>query len=603
MLATIDFETERIEGRPSYPPKPVGVAIKIEGCKPIYLAWGHPVGNNTTKENAIQVLASVWSKYDLIFQNGKFDIDVAEVHMDMVRKHWSEYHDTMFLIYLDNPHADTYSLKPAAQRILGMPPDEQEAVRDWLLANSGLKLSVDKRKENYWAGYICLAPGDLVGKYAIGDVVRTERLFMKLYDSIVERGMLRAYDVERELCLCLLDMERQGLPIDHDRLAADVAMYTDTMAQVEAEIYNTIGVVNINSGAELMKALMDANLVDSENLMYTKKGNVQTNKAAMTKVLGQNRISKLLAYRSQLYTCLNTFMIPWLKQSTKKGNNWLIYTKWNQVKGSESGFNQGTKTGRMSSTPNFQNIPNKFDEDETLNLPPLPKVRSYVIAFAGDTLFGRDYSQQELRILAHYEDGVVKAAYDAEPHMDFHTFAQGLINSKTGRNFERKPIKNTGFGLIYGMGLGTLAMKSNITVELAAEVKKAYLDCFPGLKVMYKDMKYFADNNIPIHTWSGREYFCEPPALVDGRMRSFDYRMVNKLIQGSAADCTKEAILRFYRKKRPQDKLLLSIHDELVLSSPDMLGDVVMSECMESVEFNVPMFTDGHTGNNLSELK
>jgi len=602
-VATIDFETEKIENRPEYPPKPVGVAIKIIGCKPVYLSWGHPTGNNTTLEKAKVILKSVWDKYELVFQNCKFDIDVAEVHMGMEHKSWTDYHDTMFLIFLHDPHAQTYSLKPAAERILCMPPDEQEAVRDWLLTNSPRKLSIDKRKDNYWAGYICEAPGTLVGKYAIGDVVRTEKLFLKLHASIVERGMERAYNVERELALNLLEIERQGLPIDKARLDADILMYQEAFNKVETEIFATLGHININSGKELMNALVSKNLVPKDKLMYTEKGNVQTNKAAITNCMGVNRISQLLAYRSTLYTCLYTFMVPWQSQASLQGEDWLIHTRWNQVKGSESGFTQGAKTGRMSSTPNFQNIPNQFTYDESLGLPQLPKVRSYIIAFKGDTLYGRDYSQQELRILGHFEDGKIKEAYDNDPKMDFHSFAQKLINDTAGTNFERKPIKNTGFGLLYGMGVGKLAEKSDITVAMAAQVKKVYLDCFPGLKSMYKDMKYFAEHNIPIHTWSGREYYCEPPAIVDGKLRTFDYRMVNKLIQGSAADCTKEATNRFMRMKRKQDKLLLLIHDEFILSSPDDVGNKMLEEAMLSVEFSIPMLSDGHTGTKLSELK
>ena len=124
-------------------------------------------------------------------------------------------------------------------------------------------------------------------------------------------------------------------------------------------------------------------------------------------------------------------------------------------------------------------------------------------------------------------------------------------------------------------------------------------------------MKRRADNNEPIRTWGGREYYCEPPKLVDGRIRKFDYKLVNVLIQGSAADCTKEAIIRFDAKKRelgkPQWKILLNVHDQITASVPKTERDSAMEvlrQCMESIEFDVPMLSEGSVSTtNWDELK
>ena len=141
----------------------------------------------------------------------------------------------------------------------------------------------------------------------------------------------------------------------------------------------------------------------------------------------------------------------------------------------------------------------------------------------------------------------------------------------------------------------------------AKELKNAILQLYPGLKEMYSDMKRRADANEPIRTWGGREYYCEPPKLVEGRIQKFDYKLVNVLIQGSAADCTKEAIIRFNELKKPHWKLLLNVHDQLTASVPIKERDEAMEvlrQAMESVEFDVKILTEGAVSTtNWDELK
>jgi DNA polymerase I-like protein with 3'-5' exonuclease and polymerase domains len=171
-----------------------------------------------------------------------------------------------------------------------------------------------------------------------------------------------------------------------------------------------------------------------------------------------------------------------------------------------------------------------------------------------------------------------------------------MINKMLNKDYGRKPIKNTGFGLIYGMGIGKLAAKSEISVEAAKEVKEAYLAIFPGLRDMYKDMKHRSKTNVPIRTWGGREYYCEPPKLIDGRLQTFDYKMINTLVQGSAADCTKESLIMYYRTKPRHHRLLLQVHDQLTASIPRNeieTGMEILRGAMEGVEFDVAMLSEG----------
>lgn len=622
---TIDFETFGIEGRPKYPPIPVGVSIKYPGKKSKYFAWGHPTGNNCCYSEAAAELAKAYAhKEGLLFQNGKFDVDVAEVHFGLQVPSWDRIHDTLFLLFLDDPHQIELGLKPSAARLLGWDPEEQDAVGEWLVANQpvpGVKISKSKSSDHYFGRYIAYAPGDLVGKYANGDVDRTEAIFNLLWKKTVERGMQVAYDRERQLMPILLEMERQGLQMDHKRLAGDVAMYNEWRVKIDAWIIKTLKAspdINLDSGAQLVDAMVEAGKADPDLLPRTPTGKFQTNKEALLQGVTDKVLLAVLKYRTQLNTCLNTFMQPWLATANASGG--LIYTTWNQTKTPSGDSNVGTRTGRLSSTPNFQNIPKEFKaiflhedpKDKKLpkcpfkDLPPLPKVRSYITPFAGHVMIDRDYSQQEPRILAHFDGGALMDKYLENPWIDFHDYAKAELE-KMGKFYDRKPVKNTNLGLIYGMGVGKLAAKNDMTVEESGELKKAILQLYPGLKEMYKDMKVRAKSKTPIRTWGGREYYCEEPKLIDGRIREFDYKLVNVLIQGSAADCTKEAIIRYHAAKHPEAKIILNVHDQVTASVPKKILKTemeVLRKCMESVEFDVPILSEGAiSSTNWDELQ
>lgn len=628
----VDFETFGIQGRPNYPPLPVGVSIEYPGKKPHYYAFGHLEGNNCFWGDAVDAVSKAYEWHDgVCFQNGKFDIDVADVHFGLPIPPWGKIHDTLFLLFLDDPHQIELGLKPSSVRLLNMPADEQDEVGEWLLARQpipGIKISKSRNSPHYFGRYINFAPGDLVGKYANGDVTRTSKLFNLLYPKIVKRGMLAAYNRERELMPILLEMECQGLQTDHKKLRDDVKFYNGWRDKIIAWVKQRIKApvdINLNSGAELVDAMVKSGRADPDLIPLTPTGKFQTNKEALLMGVTDKVLLGVLKYLTQLNTCLNTFMESWLATADASGG--LIYTTWNQTKTPSGDSNVGTRTGRLSSTPNFQNIPKVFNaiflhensKDKKLpkcpwsDLPKLPNVRSYITPFKGQIFIDRDYSQQEPRILAHFDGGSLMDKYLEDNWIDFHDFAKAELE-KMGKFYERKPVKNTNLGLIYGMGAPKLAMKNDMTVEASKDLKNAILTLYPGLRQMYKDMKVRAQNNEPIHTWGGREYYCEPPKMIDGRMRHFDYKLINVLIQGSAADCTKEAIIRFARERKKLNKeklwrLVLNVHDQITVSVPNFAkewkhGMEVLRLCMEGVEFDVPMLSEGAiSSTNWAELK
>jgi DNA polymerase I-like protein with 3'-5' exonuclease and polymerase domains len=606
-VITIDFETFAIEKRPKYPPKPVGVAIYEPKKDPYYLAWGHPEENNCSKEWARQKLSDLWcGPRPLLFHNAKFDLEVGHQHLHLPLVPPSGFaHDTMILAYLADPRLDKLSLKDLAQRFLSLEPEEQSELKDWILAN--VTVNTRKVKPSQWGAMIAFAPAELVGRYAIGDVVRTHGLF-KHFHKLVEHP---AYLRERELFSGLIEMERYGVPIASEQLKEDTDRLEAAFEDVSAYLKGKIGDIELDSPVQLADALERAGYIDE--WILTPKGHRSTSRTNLDLALNDDVIRNTLRYRRAAATCIRTFMRPWYEQSLALGGR--IATTWNQVRqpNERKAGLLGTRTGRLSSSPNFQNMPNPFVLEALpteLALPDLPKMRSYIAPPEGCTLGQADYSQQELRILAHYVGGLLKDSYLYDAHVDIHSMARELINRRVNGRFTRKAIKNVGFGLIYGMGISALSAVTSTTAERAKQLKGEYLRLFPGIQALYDEMYYRAKHYLPFVTWGGRTYFCEPSKVVDGQFRQFGYKMVNALIQGSAADCTKEAMRLYFRDKPDDVHVILTVHDEIVViidSRKTLYVREVMhhlSETMSGVNFNVPMVVDCKTSTrNFAELE
>ena len=611
----VDFETFGIEQRPDYPPKPVGVSIKYPGKKAHYYAFGHPSENNCTKAEAQDALHSAWlHPGGVLFHNAKFDVDVAETHMGMPRLHWSRMHDTMFMLFLEDPDAPTFSLKPSAERLLSMAPEERDAVRDWLVEHKVVSKSSSK-----WGAFIAHAPGDVVGRYADGDVIRTEKLFNLLLPRLKKAGMLKAYDRERQLMPILLDNERRGIRVDTPRLCNDVAFYGKLAVQIDTWIRKRLKSksLNIDSGADLLEALRTCGKINDALVGKTPKMADRTDKETIQAAVTDKVLAAMLLYRASLQTCLKTFLQPWLASAERCGR---IFTSWNQVRTVRGSHAAGAVTGRLSSTPNFQNIPNEFSDffkglTAPFEIPDLPLCRQYIIPDEGYTLVGRDYSQQELRVLAHFAGGALLEAYLEDPRIDIHDHATRMMAQFLGWDISdpaefklrRKGVKNTGFGLIYGMGVAKLGVKSGITTDEARELKSNYLSMFPELRELNADLKRRAAAGEPYFTWGKRRYFCEPATIEGDEVRTYEYKMINRLVQGSSADCTKQAIINFDRECGNAFDLLLTVHDEVLIQVPSDFveeGHQLLDFCMQDVAFQVPMLSDGKTSTtNWSEMK
>jgi len=617
----VDFETEPIENRPHYPPMPVGVAVRREKHSDYY-----------TGVKMKEVVQSIFaSDSPILFHNAIFDVAVAVEKLGCQMPAPERIHDTLWMLFLLDPYSVDYQLKSSCERLLGWTPEERDAVLEWLLEHQkelGMKLSKSPRSDNYAGKYICKAPQGIVAKYAIGDVERTWKLALHCAKELDRRAskqlrkggpkqcLLDAYAREQNLLPVIWDMERQGVHVDTRALKNGIAVYTKATAQVEKWLLKKLRIkeLNFDSNADLAEALINADLANREAMGLTPTGKLCTAKAALEAAISDEQVKAALRWRGAVSTCVNTFIIPWYEQA--KNNNNVVYARWNSTRRDHSGDMAGARTGRLSSSPNLQNIPKAFKplfscwepdlkkrkklpKCPIKGLPDVPRVRSFFVAEPGSVLIDRDFSSQELRVLAHFEQDGIATAFIQNPELDLHQKVADDLG------IPRSDAKSINFAILYGVGNGHLAELLNCTVDQAKEIKSRYFATYPSIKLLIDDIKAAAKENLPITTWGGRQYFCEPPKFIDGRMWDFSYKLLNYLIQGSSADITKQAMIYFHAKCK-EAKLLASVHYELLASVPK--GEVekamlVMKDIMSSSWLNVPLLSTGKLGKSWAEMK
>lgn len=618
--AAVDFETRAIQRRPVYPPEPVGAAIWISPSQKEYLAWSHPTKNNCTKAQAKRKLLAVYAEFEVVYHHAEFDLAVGSEHLGLpVPKVW---HDTMFLAFLNDPREEEMGLKELAAKYLKMPPEERDRLQEWILANTDCKGT----KADPWGAHIAEAPGDLAGRYAIGDVERTIKLFNLFYPKVRDRGMLGAYDRERKVMPIFAQMSNEGLRINVPRLKRDLAQWRKQQAAraewirkrlKQPKTFNEFdrrgNLISsaIDSGVKLADAMEEAGKV--KHWIYTApsskfpEGQRSTSRDNLLACCADKKLMEELTRYGVLGTYMGTFALPWLEVALEHGR---IYPSFNQVRGQEDGRMRGTRTGRPSSNnPNLFNVPRNQED------PLLPNMRNYIIPDEGCCFLIRDYNQQELRITAHYEEGRLYLYYHQDPRLkgeknrklwaDAHVLVQNLIHEIVGTLYPRKDVKIVNFGVIYGMGAPGISIKTKGSIESARALKSAHGKALPGVVELAKSIQRSSKRGEPIITWGGREYYVEEPKVVRGKYsgelesRDFHYKQLNYLIQGSAADCTKEAMIRSDAAMDKTSRLVLQVYDELVAQCEIGRKEREMErlkEAMESIEFDVPMLSDGKMG-------
>ena len=629
----LDYETLPIGGRAEkrYPPEPTSFSLKMpEWRVPKFFAWGQRSGgNNCTKDDARRVLHNAYKAISpispLVAFNAKFDLEISLEHMGLPIPAWHDYHDPMFLLFLDDPHQKELGLKPSAARLLDIGRDDRDAVEAWILENKK-KLEAEHPeilrdyggiKPSTAGAFIGYAPGALVGPYANLDVTRMLKILdLKLHEVTVERGMGVAYDRERKLMPILLRNEREGISVNAAKLREDEPIYVKAQEKADAWLRKALKApgLDLDKDAEVGKALEAADAISQWTLTATGRKSVSKKNLK----LGHFRDRKVAAayvYRQKCATTLETFIRPWLHY----GSTGRMHTNWNQVRQSKNDRETGgTRTGRPSTdSPNFLNMPKTVKESEIggfvmpthiAGLPLLPKIRSYIVPSKKGWLIGRrDYNQQELRMTAHFEDGALLQAYLEDPRLDVHEFLRVQIVDGLGIEVDRAITKTLNFGYIYGQGLGSLAEKMERSVDEVRAFRTAQMKMLPGLKGLSDSLKQRAKLEQPIVTWGGRQYFVEEArwSEKDNRWLSFEYKLLNYLVQGSSADVTKESIIR-YDDVRKDGRFILSVYDENDIEAPAkaMKAEMLrLREAMMSIEVDVPLMSDGEVGPTLGDLE
>ncbi len=627
----LDFETKASEPRPNYPPKPVSLALKWPDRRDyLLMAWGHgdgsrAAGNNCTeKEARAEYLKARQSRYRICFQNGAFDQDVAETHWQIPILPWERYDDTMFLIFLHDPHSPTLSLKPAAERLLGIKPEEQDRMYEWILSN----VPEARKKPSTAGAYIARCPYQIVRPYHKGDLTRTGAIFNHLYPLVIDAGMGEAYDRERRLMPILLRNARRGMRVDVDRLERDVPAMQTGLAKADAWLRKRLGDINLDSPQQLGKALYDKGIV--KEFKRTAKGQLSTSKKHLTlDKFSDSEVYQALTYRGQMETVIGTFMKPWLDLASKSSEG-LIHPDWSQVRTSRNGGSdtKGARSGRIiCSRPNFTNVPKRWKKAVVTGYThpafikgaiELPFMRTYALPHRGKKWGRRDYNQQEVRLFGHFEEGPVMQGFLDNPRFDMHDGVRveteaALIASGLRSEFDRDSAKMTVFGAFYGQGLtglmASLKLRDPEDRPIGQIIHRALHRAAPSIKSLSDQLKALADQWLPIRTWGGRLYYCEPPMYSEkfGRDMDFSYKLISYLIQGSGADVTKEALIRYDAHPRRQEDLIVTVYDEIDIDLPSSQAGArqemkVLKECMESIECDVPMLSDGEVGPNWGDL-
>ncbi|WP_175639886.1 DNA polymerase I [Metabacillus schmidteae] len=424
---------------------------------------------------------------------------------------------------------------------------------------------------------------------AISDI--KEKLINQLEDN--DQSAL-LYDLEMPLSFILAEMEATGIKVDVDRLKEMGKNLTEQLKTLEESIYAHAGEsFNINSPKQLGVILFD-----KLNLPVVKKTKTgySTSADVLEKLEDKHEIVKDILHYRQLGKLQSTYIEGLLKvvhSDTQK-----IHTRFNQVL---------TTTGRLSSIdPNLQNIPIRLEEGKKIRQAFVPSKKDWVI-------FAADYSQIELRVLAHIanDENLVDAFQnDLDIHtktaMDVFHVSEDEVTSNM-----RRQAKAVNFGIVYGISDFGLSQSLGITRKEAGEFIKRYLETFVGVQEYMEDIVADARDKGFVKTILQRRRYLPEITSRNFNLRSFAERTaMNTPIQGSAADIIKKAMIDMaerLKEEKLQTKLLLQVHDELIFEAPKeevAILEKIVPEVMENaVELIVPLRVDYSYGNSWYDAK
>lgn len=391
------------------------------------------------------------------------------------------------------------------------------------------------------------------------------------------------YDLELPLSLILADMESCGIKIDLGRLHAMGEAITTRLSEIEARIYELAGeTFNINSPKQLGVILFEKLQLPAAK--KTKTG-YSTSADILEKLEDEHEIIREILNYRQLGKLQSTYIEGLLKVMNPATNK--VHTRFNQAL---------TQTGRLSSTdPNLQNIPIRLEEGRKIRQAFIPSEEGWVI-------FAADYSQIELRVLAHIANDA-KLIEAFQEGLDIHTKTAMDVFHVTKEEVTsnmRRHAKAVNFGIVYGISDYGLSQSLNITRKEAGNFIERYLESYPGVKEYMDDIVKDAKQKGFVSTLLQRRRYIPEITSRNFNLRSFAERTaMNTPIQGSAADIIKKAMIDMaarLEKEKLKTRLLLQVHDELIFEAPEeeieRLKEIVPDVMEHAVELKVPLKVD-----------
>jgi DNA polymerase-1 len=508
-----------------------------------------------------------------IAHNGKFDMTIlAENNVNVSNVSF----DSMVAAYLLNEKS--LSLKNLAFSRLNL---EMVQITD-ILGTGPKQLAMSQVEIKQAADYAC------------ADADMTLRLSELLASDLQKEGLWQLFaEVEMPLVPVLLEMERNGVAIDTGLLNEMSQQLGDQLAKLEKQIYESVGhEFNINSPAQLGPVLFE-----ELKLPTTRKGKgkYSTEAAVLEELRGTHPvIEHILEYR-QLSKLKSTYIDALPSLINRKTGR--LHTSFNQTR---------TTTGRLSSSdPNLQNIPIRGDLGK--------QVRRAFIAPPGSLLLAGDYSQIDLRSLAHLsQDPALLSAFrnDEDIHTATAALLLGVEPAKVTADM-RRLAKTVNFGIIYGMSEYGLEQATELSREEASKFIAAYFEKYPGVKEYLQATKDQARKLGYVQTILVRRRYIPEINSANRIIREAAERMaINMPVQGTSADIIKVAMVNLHREmsnQRLKSKMILQVHDELVFEVPeneiDTMRKIVPEIMSSAIQLDVPLKVDLKTGKNWGEMK
>jgi DNA polymerase-1 len=562
----------------------VGIAVATKAGQAHYVPVGHVPG-----AGSLLPLDQVLDKLRPLLEdarvakyahNAKYDLTVLARHGVDVK---GLAFDTMIAEWLIDPASRNLGLKNLAWARLGM---EMTPIT-FLIGKGKNQITIDR------------VPIEQVTQYAGADVDMTYRLVGLLESELKEKELWPLFaEVEMPLVPVLAEMEMKGVALDVPLLKNMSGLLQDRLATLEQEIQDQVGYpFNINSTQQLSDALFVKLCLSTKGVKKTASGHYSTAASVLEGLKDQHTVIGLILEQREFSKLKSTYVdaLPQLVNP----HTGRVHTSYNQT---------GTVTGRISSSdPNLQNIPIRTEVGR--------QVRRGFVAEEGNVLLAADYSQVELRIMAHIsQDPALLEAFRRGE--DIHTSTAAAIIGVPAEAVTpdmRRLAKSVNFGLSYGQGSHGLAQQTGLSHEEADRFIKTYFAQYPKVKEYIERTKRQAKEQGYVETLLGRRrYFPElKREQVRDHIVAAAHRMaINAPIQGTAADILKIAMLRLHQalhERNLKSRMILQVHDELVLEVPEDEVDTVaplVREIMEGAfQLDAPLKVDVKVGANWLEME